>query len=129
MKYFSPSTLGFYIEDNKPDDAVKISEETWENLLDRAASEGKWITADEDGNPVLTDPPPLTQQEIKEAAENRKAKLMDAAIKAMAPLQNAVTLGIATDEEKASLTIWMTYSVQLSRVDTSNPAWPELPSV
>ncbi|MDE9496251.1 tail fiber assembly protein, partial [Xenorhabdus bovienii] len=49
---------------------------------------------------------------------------------AIAPLQDAVDLGMATDTEKAGLTEWRKYRVLLNRVDcTTAPdvQWPEQP--
>ncbi|EBY0816351.1 tail fiber assembly protein, partial [Salmonella enterica subsp. enterica serovar Lattenkamp] len=37
--------------------------------------------------------------------------------------------GIATDEEQKRLDAWELYSVLVSRVDTLNPDWPEVPDV
>ncbi|EAB5694045.1 tail fiber assembly protein [Salmonella enterica subsp. enterica] len=45
------------------------------------------------------------------------------------PLQEAMDLGEATDEEKARLLAWKKYRVLVNRVDTSKPEWPEAPSV
>ncbi|EEG3121005.1 tail fiber assembly protein [Salmonella enterica subsp. enterica] len=44
------------------------------------------------------------------------------------PLQDAVDLGEATDDETARLLAWKKYRVQVNRVDTSNPVWPEQPA-
>ncbi|EFU5240013.1 tail fiber assembly protein, partial [Salmonella enterica] len=43
------------------------------------------------------------------------------------PLQDAVDLEEATDEEKARLNAWKKYRVLVNRVDTSKPEWPEAP--
>jgi hypothetical protein len=64
-------------------------------------------------------------------AEAKKTKLLTAAAAAIAPLQDAVELGIATDEEAALLTAWKKYRVLLNRVDTSKAPdieWPERPA-
>ncbi|EOF5167250.1 tail fiber assembly protein, partial [Salmonella enterica] len=45
----------------------------------------------------------------------------------IAPLQDAVDLDEATDEEKARLLAWRKYRVLVNRVDTSNPVWPDKP--
>ncbi|ECC3213034.1 tail fiber assembly protein [Salmonella enterica subsp. diarizonae] len=50
-------------------------------------------------------------------AEGNKSRLLQMASGKIAPLQDEVDLGIATDEEK----------VQVNRVDTSSPTWPEIP--
>ncbi|HCP3098873.1 TPA: tail fiber assembly protein, partial [Escherichia coli] len=47
-----------------------------------------------------------------------------------APLQDAVDLEIATEEEKSLLAAWKTYRVLLNRVDTSlspDIEWPSQP--
>ena len=48
---------------------------------------------------------------------------------AIAPLQDAVELGIATAEETAALSEWKKYRVLLMRVDTAKPEWPTQPGV
>ncbi len=63
-------------------------------------------------------------------AKNKKSQLMADANAAIAPLERAVKLGIATDEEVRSLEVWELYSVLLSRIDTSTApdiAWPDKP--
>ncbi|AFN31189.1 Phage tail fiber assembly protein [Klebsiella michiganensis E718] len=49
----------------------------------------------------------------------------------IAPLNDAVELGIQTNEEVAQLTEWKKYRISLSRIDTSTApdiAWPEIPA-
>ncbi|HAG1883047.1 TPA: tail fiber assembly protein [Salmonella enterica] len=60
-------------------------------------------------------------------AEGTKSRLLQMASGKIAPLQDAVDLGIATDDEKAQLDEWKKYRVLVNRVDTSNPDWPEQP--
>ena len=75
-------------------------------------------------------PPKSKEQHIVEA-EQKKQSLLAEANNAIAPLQDAVDLGIATDEEKAKLTAWKKYRVLLNRVDTSTTPdieFPEKPS-
>ncbi|EFK3977986.1 tail fiber assembly protein, partial [Escherichia coli] len=43
------------------------------------------------------------------------------------PLERAVRLNMATDEERSRLEAWERYSVLVSRVDPANPEWPEMP--
>lgn len=64
------------------------------------------------------------------AAEIKKANLMTEASAVIAPLERAVKLGIATDEEVRRLESWELYSVLLNRIDTSTAPdidWPEQP--
>ncbi|EAZ9612261.1 tail fiber assembly protein, partial [Salmonella enterica subsp. enterica serovar Enteritidis] len=57
-----------------------------------------------------------------------KSRLLQMASEKIAPLQDAVDLGLATDDEKAQLDEWKKYRVLVNRVDTLNPDWPEKPS-
>ncbi|EAA2690428.1 tail fiber assembly protein [Salmonella enterica subsp. enterica] len=61
-------------------------------------------------------------------AEGTKSRLLQMASGKIAPLQDAVDLGLATDEEKSQLAEWKKYRVLVNRVDTSSPIWPEIPS-
>ncbi|EBO9258649.1 tail fiber assembly protein [Salmonella enterica] len=60
--------------------------------------------------------------------EETKNRLLQIASEKVAPLQDAVDLDIATDDEKAQLDEWKKYRVLVNRVDTSNPDWPEQPA-
>ncbi|EIU8459523.1 tail fiber assembly protein [Salmonella enterica] len=63
-------------------------------------------------------------------AEETKNNLLKMATEKIAPLQDAVDLGEATDDEKARLLAWKKYRVQVNRVDTSTAPkidWPKKP--
>jgi hypothetical protein len=65
--FYSKSTGGFYnpaIHTNIPVDAVEISEEYWNELLDGQAI-GKMIVANDEGYPVLVDRPGPTTAELE----------------------------------------------------------------
>lgn len=62
-------------------------------------------------------------------ATAKKSSLMQSANDHIAPLQDAVDLDMATDEENQQLTDWKKYRVLLSRVDLSKPEWPTAPAV
>ncbi|MEL5280826.1 tail fiber assembly protein [Serratia bockelmannii] len=67
---------------------------------------------------------------VKEA-DDKKTQMMGDATAAIAPLQDAVDTGIATDEETRQLTAWKTYRALLSRInpdDSPNIKWPEKPN-
>lgn len=74
--FYSQSTRGFYTPeihgDNIPADAVEITAEQHAALLDGQAA-GKVITPDENGFPVLADPPPPTAAQLQ-AATNAQAR-------------------------------------------------------
>ncbi|EPS3009567.1 tail fiber assembly protein [Escherichia coli] len=63
-------------------------------------------------------------------AEETKNSLMQVASEHIAPLQDAVDLEIATEEEISLLEAWKKYRVLLNRVDTSTAPdieWPIIP--
>ncbi|HAF2743708.1 TPA: tail fiber assembly protein, partial [Salmonella enterica] len=63
-------------------------------------------------------------------ASERKAYYITVATNAINPLQDAVDLGIATEDEKAQLDEWKKYRVLVNRVDTSTAPkidWPKKP--
>lgn len=73
----------------------------------------------------------LTKEEERQQAETRKSELLAEASDVIAPLQDASDLGIATDEESATLLLWKRYRVMLNRLDLSTAAdidWPERPA-
>ncbi|EMX9222869.1 tail fiber assembly protein [Citrobacter koseri] len=136
--FFSPSTRGFYDDAMKvdyldagswPDDAEAISDKEYEYLI-QGQSEGKIITVNEYGQPVLSEPAPPSAEQLIQETEARKTTLMYAARDAIAPLQDAIDLDMATDEEKAQLLAWKKYRTLLNRVDISmarDTDWPEAP--
>ena len=65
--FYSPTTGGFYSAeihgDNIPADAVEITVEEHQALIE-GQSLGKRIVADENGRPILQDPPPPSPEQI-----------------------------------------------------------------
>ena len=64
-------------------------------------------------------------------AAQEKANLLMIATSAIAPLQDAVDLDMATEDEAAALNEWKKYRVMLNRVkpeDAPDITWPELPA-
>ncbi|PLR23218.1 phage tail protein [Pantoea endophytica] len=134
MKKYSAKANAFYDADINPvipADAVNVTDEEWMSLLS-GQSTGLIIAADSDGRPVLKEYV-LTDEEKSAQLDAKKRELRTIADDAIAPLQDAATLGIATDDENASLKAWMTYRVLLNRIDTksggaSEIIWPEQPA-
>ena len=128
--FYSAKDNGFYPDDikfnNLPDDLVEISVDYWQELLNGQNGK-KEISSDKNGYPVLVDVAPATAEQLKVIASREKERLMALATVAIAPLQDAVELGIATEEEAAALTERKKYRVMLMRVDTSKPVWPTPP--
>lgn len=76
---------------------------------------------------AITNPPPTKEQLIAEAEYQKQALLNEATV-AIAPLQDAVDLGIATDAEREQLKAWKEYRVQVNRVDVGGGEEIEWPS-
>lgn len=136
--FYSAETNAFYVSSlisdyeqagTLPDDISEISNQWYEYLISGQAM-GKVITPDEDGRPVLSEPEPPTPQEIREIAEGEKSRLIREAGEAIAVLQDADELGMATEDELSALTRWKRYRVILNRLDISTAPdieWPEKP--
>lgn len=74
--------------------------------------------------------PPIAKDQLITQAEQKKQLLLNEANESIAPLQYAVDLGMATDEEMTRLEEWKKYSVLLNRIDTSTAPdieWPVKP--
>lgn len=78
--------------------------------------------------------PPAAQMRSRDdsvaEAEQMKTTLLAEAAMVIDPLQDAVDMGIATDEEQSLLPVWKKYRVMVRRVDVSLApviAWPEKP--
>lgn len=86
---------------------------------------GDWVY--KNNKVVPRDIPKIEKESI---AKNKQTLLIDLATKAMAPLQDAKELNIATGDELSKLNVWMSYRVAVSRVDTTQVddiEWPEAP--
>ncbi|AXD71428.1 tail fiber assembly protein [Salmonella enterica] len=82
-----------------------------------------------DGKAWVNDEAAETAARLREA-EGTKSRLLQMASEKIAPLQDAVDLGLATDDEKAQLDEWKKYRVLVNRVDTSTAPkidWPKKP--
>lgn len=136
--FYSATTKGFYLSELKDDyvsagtwpaDAIEISER-WYNHLIEGQGKGKVITVNEYGQPVLSDQPRPTKDELILVAEAQKHNFFGEATAAISPLQDAVDLGIATDTEIKQLKALKEYRVALNRLDTSSAPdinWPARP--
>ncbi|RMA07996.1 tail fiber assembly protein [Providencia stuartii] len=74
--------------------------------------------------------PPVSKEQLIAEAEQQKQALLAEANNAIAPLQDAIDLEIATEKETAALQEWKKYRVLLNRVDTSlahDIDWPQKP--
>lgn len=112
-----------------PEKGINVDESVFFEFTQNVP-DGKMRGSDKKGNPVWVDVPPLTHEKAVAAAEAKKQYLLSEASEAIAPLQDAVDLDMATPEEEALLKEWKKYRVLLNRVDTSlapDIEWPVKP--
>lgn len=114
-----------------PADGIEISDE--DAVLFNGSNEpsGKMVSM-VDGKLCWIDRPApvLTTEELIARAEQQKQTLRQTADAEIAWRQDAVDVGIATDDEALQLTEWKRYRVLLMRVDTSKAPdieWPTKP--
>lgn len=133
-KYYSPSVNAFYSLDingtSIPEDAVEITDEAWLDLL-KQQSEGKVIAAGMDGLPEAQEPPPLTQEQLQEIAENQRKSLINTALQSINVIQLKLQAGRAlTDTERLKLDATLDYIDAAEATDISNApdiTWPYKP--
>jgi hypothetical protein len=137
MYYYSAKHNTFIPESLKQDyidagtffeDAKEVADEVWTEFAGCAPPQGKMRIAGKKGMPAWGDIPKPGKDELAEQAKNKKQQLLSRVNTAILPLQDAVELDIATDEERESLQVLKTYRVLLNRVDVGEPVWPEVPA-
>lgn len=129
--FYSASTNSYYLPESPrlPDDSVKITDETYQALLEDGRS-GKILTPDEKGYPVLIDRT-WSQEERESIAESQRMALLSMADEATRELRTDLMLGVITEEDKAILITWQTYIKTLKAVNTASESdiiWPEIPA-
>lgn len=99
--FYAKSTSGFYIReihgDNIPDDAVEITQQKHTALL-QGQSEGKVITADENGCPVLIDPPQSTTEQLADTVRAERDRLIESVRWRIERHNDELALGIEPTE-------------------------------
>ena len=65
---------GFGVFEDRFESYKEIDDDEHMAMIDEANSKGKLIDADEEGNPILVDPPPPTEEEISEQYNKKENK-------------------------------------------------------
>lgn len=141
MSYgYSAKTKAFYVMEEKeayaangnwPDDVNAIDDTVWETYS-QAAPVGQVRGTNKKGFPCWEAEPPVSHEQAAEMAAYRRRMALEAAASAIAPLQDAIDLDIASDAERDALQAWKKYRVEINRVDPNNAPdidWPEAPAV
>lgn len=99
--------------------AVEITFEQYQDAIEKM---GKGYSVSVEGGafelipPQLPEDVPPTDEELGAIALGMRDKLLSEAATRIAPLQDAVDLGEATDAEVAALAAWKRYRVALNRL-------------
>ncbi|MEK9495100.1 tail fiber assembly protein [Photorhabdus sp. P32] len=140
MYYYSATTNAFYPVEWKqdytnagsfPSDAVKVNEAVFIEFASNIPPEGKYRIAGKNGLPEWANIPQPTKEELQQQAKSQKQQLIAEATNQIAPLQDAMDLNMANDEEKAQLVAWKKYQISLNRIDVTlapDINWPEKPA-
>lgn len=101
-KFYSKTTGGFYTReihgDNIPADAVEITPEQHAALM-AGQAEGKQITADENGHPILVDPPAPTPEQLAATARAKRDRLIESVRWRIERYNDELALGIEPTEQ------------------------------
>jgi len=91
---------------------------------------GKVRIVGNDNFPAWGDIPPLTHEEFVAQAEATRARLVSSAKQTISIWQSELLLGEISDEDKASLKLWIAYIKNVLSVDISQApdvSWPATP--
>jgi hypothetical protein len=138
--FYSADDNSFYPEELKenyvlsgswPESALEVAYSVYKEFALDYPPANKMRTSSPDGYPMWVDIPPLSHEEEVALADSIKLELMRAVSKLIDPLQDAVDLEIATQEEVELIGKLKKYRVLVNRVDTQNAPnieWPENPA-
>ncbi len=130
----SGAVIAFYdtVDSPAPKGAstVTVTDEQWADMLAWQAN-GNRLVIDKSGELAMLPPLPPTTAQITAQNARRRDQLLDQAGVALAPLQVAVALGDATDDEKEAARQWVAFTRAVKVVDlaTAAPEWPSPPEI
>lgn len=135
--FYSPSENAFFpialkdaydAANTWPQDCNAISDELYAEYTATPPA-GKIRGCGSNGQPIWVDY--VSQIDPTEYASSKKTRLLTLATNAIAPLQDAVNLGMANESEIAVLKEWQIFRVLVNRVDPADGesiVWPTEPS-
>lgn len=101
---------------------IEITDEQYREAID-GMSKGMTVNVDDGFEVTFPSPPEATPEvlptpeELRTAAFARRDSLLAVAALRMAPLQDAVDIGLVTAPEESALLDWKRYRVALSRIE------------
>lgn len=106
-----------------PADSIEVDDEVFQEYAIGIVPQGMVRSAGDDGLPAWVKAPAPSHEQLVAEVSAEKTYRMQIATAMVAPLQDAVDLGDATDAEMALLTSWKKYRVALSRL-SDQPNYP-----
>lgn len=100
-----------------PADGKEVAHSVFQEYALAPPPEGNVRGASEDGFPVWVAAPPMSDENVAIGNRAKREELMRQATAAVAPLQDAVDLDIATQDELEQLRAWKSYRVELNRLE------------
>lgn len=139
--FFSASQNAFFLSDEQrlfqaagtlPSDLTPVGQMIFQEFALELPPVGKTRRVSEAGAPCWVDEPPLPDAVIAARNQGERSALLRLATEQIAPLQDAVDLGLATAEEAERLHAWKAYRVVLNRLEGKEGypllvEWPEQP--
>lgn len=113
-----------------PEDGIDVEDSVFQQFT-AEAPKGKVRVAGDDKLPTWGDVPALTHDELVAQAKETKAQLISAAKQTISIWQSELLMDEISDEDKASLKLWIAYIKAVQAIDTSKPVdilWPVAPS-
>lgn len=126
--FFRTAELGNY-EDAGWDlsDLIDVTTEQFTAFTQDRTVDGLVRIAGNDGMPTWGEIPPRTPEELEADAVSKKSSLIAYATHIIDPLKDAFDGDYIDDADKPKLTAWQKYRYALTKVDSANPVWPEMP--
>ncbi|HAW3686718.1 TPA: tail fiber assembly protein [Citrobacter freundii] len=110
-----------------PENGTVVSADTY-YIYGGMPPEGKVLSADKKGNPVWADAPKPTKEELIQAAEYERQRLLKLADATMLDWRTELMLGEISDANREKLSAWLAYKNDVKSVDvTTDPehvSWP-----
>lgn len=133
VMFYSASYSGFYSQEihgkDIPKDAKEITQERYIELL-AGQSEGKNISHNNEGYPILLEQPKPDKNQLIDLAKKDKDNLLQWANNELQPLNDAYELGSILPKEVERRINLMKFRVAISRIDVSlapDIEWPQKP--
>lgn len=140
--FFSASQNAFFLSDEQrlfqaagtlPSDLTPVGQMIFREFALELPPAGKTRSVSEAGAPCWVDEPPLPDAVIAARNQAERSALLRSATEQIAPLQDAVDLGLATAKEAERLHAWRAYRVALNRLEGKEGypllvEWPERPN-